>query len=128
MFTELLAVLLAQATEPLPPCKVGDKCAPWERQWRSDPVVAVPDGLGGYKPAAPTLGPGRHELVVPWPGSPSNAGYRRVYSTGTACLNGRAAVLDEHSRKIAAQVADASARGFTLAPGGAPYVICVPVE
>lgn len=128
MLSVVMALAAAQAT-PLPPCKTGDKCEPWERAWRSDPVVAIPDGHGGFEPPPPKLGPGRHELVVHWPGSAAEGDYHRVYSSGAACLKARAAVLDENARRLAANEADADSRGYKIiAPAASPYVMCVPVE
>lgn len=133
MFSVLLALAAAQASPPA--CKAGTKCNPFDQfdePWKPpdrDPIVAIPDGHGGYEPPPPKLGPGRQELVAHWPGSGAEADYHRVYSSGAACLKARAAVLDENARRLAANEADAESRGYRIvAPAASPYVMCVPIE
>ena len=78
---------------------------------------------------APSLGPGRHELVVHWPDAQPGEDYRRSFKTGAACLKARAAVLDEHRARTAAIAVNMANRGTILAMMlDAPTAVCVPLD
>ncbi len=99
----------------------------------SQPAIIVPSSKMPPLPlavaSAPSLGPGRHELVVHWPESEPSSDYRRTFKTGAACLKARAAVLDEHRARTAAIAVNTANRGVILAMMlEAPYAVCVPVD
>ena len=78
-------------------------------------------------PDTPTLGPGKQERVVHWPDD-SNRDYRRTFGNGNACLKARAAVLDEHKRRMSAIAVNLGNRGVIMAMElEAPYAVCVPL-
>lgn len=77
----------------------------------------------------PSLGPGKHELVVHWPEPKPKPGYRRTFKTGDACLKARAAILDEHRRRTSAIAVNTANHGVILAMMlEPPYAICVPLD
>jgi hypothetical protein len=80
-------VLVALHPVPLPPCKDGYACSPWERQWRSDPVVDPSDPLADLIPAE-RLGPGPHMLVI----TDRKAMTKMEYKSTASCKRARGEV------------------------------------
>ena len=141
-----LALMAVQSPAPAPAepavtCTADGKCTVpdfsigygMKSNSTSAPAIIVPSSRMPPLPlavaSAPSLGPGRHELVVHWPESEPRSDYRRTFRTGAACLKARAAVLDEHRARTAAIAVNTANRGVILAMMlEAPYAVCVPVD
>ena len=142
-----IALMIAVQAAPSPPARPGEPAAQCDKDGRctvpdfsigygmvsnSAPARAVvmtgPIKLPMAVPGAPTLGPGKHELIVHWPGE-KKAGFSRSFRTGAQCLAARAAILDEHRRRVGAIAVNSSNRGVVIAMElDAPYAICMPVD
>src|SRR5687768_2067754 len=83
-----------------------------------EPLIVMHSQLPSLPLAVPTeprLGTGRHELVVHWPETKVDRDYKRKFQTGAACLQARAAILDEHRRRTSAIAVNMANRGTILA-------------